>query len=312
MGTSVDLAFEDMRSLERWAGRAFYYRGVGDYVAAKERPKGVHAIIENGVPIDVYEDLVAGTPLVVFLNGAARRGPDIKLPIFSGFGVVPEGNLSRVCLSDPVLYEDEALTLGWYAGSTRVNAQAILPVILNSIIERAQPSRVIFVGGSGGGFACLFYARQIKDAVTVVWNPQTEITHYVAESVAAYARVAFGLDDYTQLRSLIGTSVTNLYAQGYNNRVLYLQNTTDWHVKRHLVPFLSAQGYVVPEVIESKAYNGSFYLHMGNWGDGHQQPPQSFLKTVLAKLMDGEHGVAELFRPDIMPAILSAGDAASL
>jgi hypothetical protein len=304
------LAFDGARSLDRWKVAAFHYDGVRAYCAAATRPKGVHAIIENGIPIDVYEDVVPDAPLVVFLNGATRRGPDIKLPIFSGFGVVPEGNVSRVFVNDPILYEDDTLTLGWYAGSARVSTQGLLPIVLQSVIEQAKPSRVIFVGGSGGGFASLFYSRQIADSIAVVWNPQTEVTDYVAATVAEYARIAFGLVDYKQLRSRIESNVAKLYADGYSNRVLYLQNSSDWHVKRHLTPFLLAQKYDVPNVIESRAYSDRLYLHMGNWGEGHQQPPQPFLKAVLAKLRDQEYGVAELFQPEVMRSIIAAGNAA--
>jgi hypothetical protein len=310
METSVDSEFLSVRSLERWNVDAFHYPDISSYANTQNRSKGVHTIVENGVPIDVYEDLVPGTPLVIFLNGAARRGPDIKLPIFSGFGVVPAGNLSRVCISDPVLYENEDLTLGWYSGSSRVKAQTLLPAVLKSIIEQARPSRVIFVGGSGGGFACLYYSRLIENSIAVVWNPQTDITRYVALSVAAYARIGFGLNDHNQLPSVIETNVAHLYAHSFVNRVVYLQNSSDWHVKSHLAPFLSAQGFPVPDVFESRAYSDRFYLHMGNWGDGHQQPPQAFLKAILAKLMDSERSVPELFAADVMQSIMTAGDAA--
>jgi hypothetical protein len=312
METFINSEYSGVRSLERWGAEAFYYHGVKDYAMTPKRKKGIHTSVENGIPIDIYEDLIPGAPLIVFLNGAAsKRAPEIKLPIFSGFGIAPEGNVSRVYISDPVLYRDETLTLGWYGGCSKFNTQALLTLALNSIITLAKPSRVIFVGGSGGGFASLYYSRFIRDSIAVVWNPQTDIMRYVPEWVGAYARAAFDLEDHKQLPSKIETNVARLYGQGYSSHVLYLQNSGDWHIGHHLAPFLSAQGYSLPATFESCSYGDRLYLHAGNWGEGHRPPPQPFLKVLLSKLAEAGESTPGIFRPEMMLSILSAASAAS-
>lgn len=298
-----NLAFEEVRSLDRWPVPAFFYDNVSNFMDKSCLTTGIHSITASGLPLEILVDLKAGRPIVFFLNGAVPRSKDVKLPVFAGLSVVPSGEVSRVYINDPSLYLDQTLSLGWYAGSSQLNLQKILPDIITKIIKVARASKIMFVGGSGGGFASLYYSRLFYGSLAVPWNPQTNILDYVPVHVENYGKVAFGLNDIgaskAQLPNLIDTDLRQLYSsQDSGNYVLYLQNDSDSHVKDHLVPFLIAQGIESKEC--DKCLGGlvkhNIYVHMDNWGDGHAQPAKKFLMPLLRNLIGYDKEWSTLFR----------------
>lgn len=226
-------------------------------------------------------------PLVICLNGNSPRSEISQPPFFSGFGILP-GNIpvSHVAVSDPTISLTPDLTLSWYAGSAHADLQNILPSIFDRIIEYLEPSSVTFFGGSGGGFASLYYANKIKGSIALVWNAQTDILSYNMLHVRKYAEAAFGFDSDTDIGLLAEKTDTRLPFDGGNQncKIIYLQNGSDWHVKAHLNPMLQRMG--LPE--RAFPFGGmvadDFFLYIGDWGQGHAVPPKHVLTALLEKL----------------------------
>lgn len=294
--------FSDVRSLERWPVVAFFHSSKASFKSKKILSNGLHTVFMEGLPIDILLQLKQGRPIVFFLNGATPRSEDIKLPIFSGLSVVPPGEVSRVYINDPSLYLDPSLALGWYAGSAHLDLQSILPELIRKIVDQAEADKLIFVGGSGGGFASLFYSRLFPGSLAVPWNPQTNILDYVPMHVAKYAKSAFHLADMEAARvhlpRHIEVDVRSLYGRGDSeNYVLYLQNESDSHVNQHLVPFLRELGCLIQgsEVPPRGLLSKNLYVHIDEWGPGHAQPKKGFLRPLLAGLISHQGGWDTLF-----------------
>ncbi|PJX24124.1 hypothetical protein CAP48_11510 [Advenella sp. S44] len=258
-------------------------------------------------------------PLVSFFNTAYRkiiplqletsdsqpgRSLDSRLPSFSGYNLVEQIDASYICVNDPTLYLSESLNLAWYLGSKELPVQSIIVRTLQKIISQENPSRVIFVGGSGGGFAAMYYASFFPGSLALPWNPQTDIFNFIPESVSAYLYSAWGFegtmeDARTLLKGTVDTDLFKRYqASGVANYLLYLQNASDYHhIESHLKPFLANLN-----IRDSKKLiaNGGFFgdtqfLKILDNGRGHIAPPFGYLVTLLKSLTQSPYDWPELF-----------------
>src|SRR5699024_1872257 len=137
---------------------------------------------------------------------------------------------NRVFVSDPSLVLDEDLMLAWYAGNShQPNLQEILTDVLRKIAEDLESKKVVFFGGSGGGFASLYFAGQFENSLALVFNPQTNIAKYSERAVRAFAMKSFGVREDTtaplaHLPPEVVTDVCELYKTPRRTTLVYLQN----------------------------------------------------------------------------------------
>lgn len=305
----AEAKFADVRSLIRWSQPNIKHECVENFEACDSFEKGIHTILEGGYPIDILIDIIPGAPLVIFFNAAQDRSEELKLPVFVGLGIVPRSDVSRICINDPGMYLSPDIKIAWYAGMEGVDLQAILPRVLDTLIKAADTQKVIFIGGSGGGFASLYYSRLIPGSLAVIWNPQTDILKFKPQHVAKYAYEGFGLSDIDVAKESLGEYVDvdlcSLYKEDRRNHVLYFQNASDWHTKIHCMPFLEGLGHEVGSEKTSSLLDQRTFLHVGNWGDGHIEVPRSLLKEVLERILESEGPLADLFVGDSLGLIIA-------
>lgn len=281
------------RSTTRWGGVAEEHATIAEFEGRASLKDGLHTITGGPAPIDVLLRLKPGRPLVFSFHGNTPRSPELKLPVFTGLNVTRDLDASFVALSDPSLYLNPDLKLGWFAGSSGWNLQTLLKRVLKKIATAASANGVIFFGGSGGGFASLYYATAFPGSFALVWNPQTDIGAYNPPHVGEYGRVAFGLPDYNRTKSalplLIDSDLTRVYARAPENYVLYLQNNTDGHVITHMRPFLASLGADIASMERGAEANRDIApgvrLFMSNWGSGHVPPSSTALTRLLGTIV---------------------------
>lgn len=263
------------------------FGSISDF-SRRRRPVRHFTIWQNGLPIDCSFKLKKGAPLVTVFHGAASE--NVHLPFLSGAGVTAELESSVLSISDPSLYLDPALNLAWFAGSS---FQDDLPVTISRIIHKlatlSEASKLIFLGGSGGGFASLNMLGYFPTATAIVMNPQTDIDRYHRPSVKRYIRLAWGNDASLYAmkcnRSVFKSTDISSKAGG---KVFYLQNSNDiFHIKNHLNPF-------------KNHYEGvkNFKILVDTWKAGHTPPPKELTRQVLDSAIserDGD-GVNHLFK----------------
>lgn len=279
--TSIEL----VRSAERWNLPVHEYTDLASFLCERSFPKGIHSIQINGSYIDMLIDIKPAASIVFMLNGAMDRSREP--PFFYGGGVIPKW-CSRVSINDPSLYSSRTLTLGWYAGTEHIRLQSMLPEIISKLLAVSKSDRPIFSGGSGGGFAALYYSAGIFDAIAMVWNPQSDILKYIQGPVKAYANAAFGMSDWSEvaqkLSEIVEVDVCKVYRSGFVNKVVYLQNSRDWHVEKHCFPFLDALSIARPADTSGVISSERIILRFGNWGEGHAAPPPALTGKVLEVL----------------------------
>lgn len=286
------------RDLKQWDKPSYEYEYLYQFFNQNYINNGIHSISYNGIPIDLNINIKNKGVVFVFFNGASSRSENVKLPIFSGRGVSPaDSNL--ISISDPTLYVNPELCLAWYSGSQFQNLQNVLLKIIKHIIKVSGFLKTVFVGGSGGGFASLYYSRNIEGSIAIVWNPQTNILRYVPKFVKEYAVNAFSSDlndcTYEDLKLQVNTNLLNEYAKGSLNTIFYMQNKSDWHLEAHCFPFMnSLDNTVLDKESAICKITHKIYLYIGDWGEGHQPPSKEVISDLLNLIKNNEREEREV------------------
>lgn len=307
------------RSETRWGRSVIEWPSLDCFLATEEVRSGVHSVpigefAGKQINYDFFLTARPGTVLLCHFHGNAPR-EGVDLPMFSGFGVTSSIATSMFIPSDPVLALDTGLTLAWHFGCEGIRLQAITTRIVKKFQALLHAPRIVAWGGSGGGFAAIRVAKDVPNAIALAWNPQTNIAKYVPEPVSRYLRIAFPKvstdgpipSDGEQFPSLC----TDTFRDGYQGRILYLQERTDWHIGAHLDPFVASFcGKALSKISDSSKFTGfvtdQLYLHLGHWVDGHLPPSKDVLAKVLGLLSDVTIPIEQLQElacfPDELPA----------
>lgn len=296
---------------KRWGGVKKYYESVEEFADAQDIANGFNSIQAGGALLDFSVNIVKGKPLYVFFNGAQRRDENFKLPVFSGRGITPEGEVSRLSLNDPALYFAPDLSMGWYAGTRFFSTQKVLmPAIIDKVCSIAQPSVIIFIGGSSGGFASLYFSKKYEHSVALVCNPQTNILRYHSAHVKRYLKYCFGVDEISHVRDNpllmrgITKNVCHFYKGEAKNKIIYMQNKDDkHHIRNHFMPFFKSFG-IDPNLEVGVHQYGNLLNVMGDWGEGHQVAPRSVWANILNDVSSNVDSLDAIFESNEASALI--------
>ena len=288
------------RSDTCWGRSVIEWPSLDALLATAEIQSGVHSVpigefAGKQINYDFLLTAKPGTVLLCHFHGSAPREETSFPPVFTGLGVTNGLTTSMFVPSDPVLALDASLTLAWHFGCEGIRLQAIMVSIVQKLQTILHAPRVVAWGGSSGGFAAIRVAKDIPNSIVFAWNPQTNIAKYNRDSVNHYRRVAFpNIASDCSLPSGRGqfpSLCTDEFVDGYQGRILYLQERTDWHVRSHLKPFLASFCKKAGSNITGSSNFSGFvtdrlYLHLDHWGDGHASPSKDVISKVLLLLSD--------------------------
>jgi hypothetical protein len=114
------------------------------------------------------------------------------------------------------------------------------------------------------------------------------VSRYLSIAFPTIAAAGSFPSDAEQFPSLC----TNEFSDSYKGCILYLQESTDGHVKGRLAPFIASFcKKALSDITESLKFSGfvtdRLYLHLDRWGNGHVPPSKEVLAKTLALLSDG-------------------------
>jgi hypothetical protein len=283
------------RNVSAWRQPKHSWDTLGQFLASKEIAFGIHSICFESVYLDIFINIVPKAPLFVFFHGNCPRADNYYLPVFSGFSVTEGLAITTVVPSDPVLLMDDRIDLSWHAGGKNLPLQQLYFLALRHIQIISQAQSMTFWGGSGGGFAALYYSSRFPDSFAFVWNPQTNVLEYIQQAVEYYAQIAYGVSTLPALSEAAATqgiclNLCNSYFANSSNHVIYLQNLSDWHFKQHLQPFVDEFDLVLDG---DQGYLGMpgerLLLAAIDISNDHEPPPPSLIKDILAVLATRAH-----------------------
>lgn len=225
--------------------------------------------------------------LLVFFTAAIRRSPNFQLPAFSGKTAIGKVDANILMISDPSLELSDVLTLAWYAGHEDFRLQPILGEILKQFSKYFGKKRVVLYGGSGAGFAAIYYSTYIPDSYAIAANPQTDISKYYNKSVMKYIETCFPsvsvLGEIEEMLEQTGIEY-DLSPRFVNSssKLIYLQNNSDTHhINNHFKPFMHKLGLQYELVEGVRRLNDRIIILSGNWGEGHKPPPKDLIFRLL-------------------------------
>lgn len=285
-----------------------------DFGDSSKWDSGVHSVsLNDGNVLDIYlssgiDDKSAFRTLPVFFSGAITDREGTKPPYYSGATLGSQLGVPYMAISDPTLNLSDEIGLAWYAGYEGGSVQDSIRELLEVLADRTS-LHLLLIGGSGGGFASMYYASRLGGkASAFVWNPQTSITNYVPSSVQAFLKVALpnhefsprAEDNETKLSKARITS-RNLDFRGH--RLFYLQNYNDWHVKSHLAPYLDSSGLSYRgNGLYSNSSNQSVVISA--FGEGHAVPGRELIAFVIGEMVDPQRSVRVIYNSLIERGIL--------
>lgn len=284
------------RNVHKWPQTVYEYNDCEEFIRVIPSgiKTGIHAIRYHDVFLEFNFYNLGYDNLVVFFNAAVTRTINTELPVFSGSKAIGNLKANILMVNDPCLYLDDNLSLAWYVGSRTLPLQLDLSVVLSELGARYGKRSILFYGGSGGGFASLYYSSKVKDAIAICCNPQTSIADYDKASVERYMSVCFEGGRADQANKFLSESgFTGLLgAEEFKstNRVIYLQNKNDGHhFKRHFQPFLARIGLAEHYRSDKNVQilSDSFSLVMSSeWGEGHAAAPKEVVYGLLQVLLE--------------------------
>lgn len=287
----------------QWKLLHYMWDSVQDFKARWNGFAGVHTIAfaDNQPSIDIYvNEFVAEqkhSTQTVFFTGAVSNRNGKKGPFFSGLGICFNSKLPLIAIADPTLDNDMEIGLGWYLGGPNDSYENNLHNLLVAVQE-VLSRELIFVGGSGGGFAALNFARRFSgDCSVLVWNPQTDIYEYSERFVKAFLKSRFGFahaslakqdwKEFCKIRTDGRISTDVLEARTLTNprRLIYLQNKSDWHRQSHLAPLWKLH-MEDPIVDGTNRIDENHLIIVDEFAEGHAPPSSKLIASILRQLMD--------------------------
>lgn len=211
-----------------------------------------------------------------------------EYPVFLGFRNEAHRHAHQLSVSDPSLALPEKLSTGWFAGSRGTPLQSLLPQFIADLATQHAVDKLIFIGGSAGGFAALYYSGRFPGSTAIVSAPQTNVHAYYAQSRDAYLKAAW--PDLESSGDAMGgpcLDLREMYREGMTNTVIYLQSSLDlFHVEKQMAPFLAA----LPQ-----SSFGKFILQCTFWGQvGHSNAiPISEVNAWIRAVLSVDEGTSE-------------------
>lgn len=265
----------DLRDVHRWKKKVFWHSRLKLLKNKGGLNSGIHSFQEGGLFFDFLLENNNSNTTVVFFNPAMDRG-DRFLPFFVGNKVLQGLDVNRLHVSDPSLLMSNSIRLAWYAAiSNGLRVQDVLLEALQIFLQKLQSKKIIFFGPSNGGFAALFFSYFFESSIAVVVNPQTRILDFSRDAVKEFAYSCLGVSKEEDIEGnfeKIFSDLRILYANGFANNIVYIQNKSDHHVETQMNPFVKGLGKEI-------------CIIMGDWGEGHVAPPSYFIRDKMSLII---------------------------
>ena len=220
--------------------------------------------------------------LLVVSHGSLPRGK-YQTPRFEWLATLQHRAENLLFLADGALETHPELELAWFTGDAEDNLTARFSSIVQTVARQLDAKHVLFIGGSGGGFASLALAAALPGSRALVFNPQTAIRKYWNKSVSTYQRTLFpALDSTAQLDSYgprMSAVARVAKQQPEDYQIVYVQNDDDgFHMDNHLGPFARALGMNAETSVSA---DGNVQLIIERFADGHNMPYRHVLNPLV-------------------------------
>lgn len=217
-------------------------------------------------------------PLIITFHGFVDQSKR-SLPVFEGQHIARDllDAATIVAISDSTLESSPTLKVGWYLGTDDFDLPARIASFLDTLAKTLAPSRMIFFGGSTGAHAALYHSRRFPGSLCLVANPLARVSAFHQDMIASVVRAGWpGRTPDQVFAEARCDDVGALYADGYDNRVLILQNATDHYFRTAVTGLLGALSSEAHFMLISEFFPNAI---------GHTYPAAPILAWTRAAVM---------------------------
>lgn len=220
--------------------------------------------------------------LLVISHGALPR-EKYSLPRFEWLASLENRPENLMFLADTALEPFGDLELAWFTGSAKDDLTSRYAGLVGQTARQLGVTKVLFMGGSGGGFASLALASRIPGSRALVFNPQTNIRKYWNKSVRHYVSCLFpefgSANELGTLGARTNLATGHAADKATDHQVLYVQNDDDGHhLENHLGPFAASRGM---EPCSGVSDDGNIRFIVEHFATGHNMPYRVVLNPLV-------------------------------
>ena len=223
-------------------------------------PRGYHRLRWGSTSVPVLYHRGTNDVWILIFHGAVDQSLR-SIPKYQSF--LPDlMDCHQLSIADPTLELDPSLRSGWYLGGPKMPLQKELTELFQALFKLSGAKRRIYLGGSSGGFAALYYSLCDSGSTCVAVNPQTNLSTYRPKAITNYLRWAWNsAASFDQIKDYVISDLPAAYGVDFKNMVIYLQSTGDTLHFHTQMPNFVQTAVKRPE---------NFILNCGYWGvPGH-------------------------------------------
>lgn len=262
---------------EHLGTRTVFHKKIGRVRLSKQR------FAENKVPIGrtrtlcFVNRLAPRDALIVAFHGAHVRSKPVLYPRYERVRTLQGMDASFMCFADPTAQHHPNVLLSWYLGDEHFDPMDGIDRIIDQAVKRTGARKVIFLGGSGGGFAALRACLRRPGSAAFVESPRVDLRTASPRSLEKYlSRYWPGrslehlMAEYPDRFDLLSSLRTNRTDQ----RFYFLQGLFDpkvlWDSYR-----LAKNSFSVSEVVGSSFDGLAHFALFESREERHGPPPRS-------------------------------------
>lgn len=232
------------------------------------QPRAVHTVpLPNSLTLDFFIQTGKSDVLFVAFHGANMTERNMY-PRFERVQSLRKVAPALIAFADPTIMVDRSreMLLSWYLGGPGWDPMNEITKVIRKAMGKTGSKRVVFVGGSGGGYAALRASAMTPGSLAFVQAPQTSIARYIPHVVKTYLDVVWPGWPQKELLEAFPERfdmVRHYQMRQPDNFVYYMQSRSDpSHVENHYGPFKAVHG-VQEESGVSRSGRQKFVMYDG-------------------------------------------------
>lgn len=198
--------------------------------------------------LDFYSYLNKADTLIVSFHGAYNGRNPGSYPMFWRISSLRHRTGAFLAFTDPTRLQggEHDILVSWFLGKEGWDPQSVILNIVEKAMKACGAKRVMFVGGSGGGFAALRASAAIPGSCAFVQDATVGLENHNPKIVKTYFMKAWpGWDQEKLLKAFPELFSMSLYYRRRvpGNFVFMVQSLEDkGHLEPHFTHFARAHG----------------------------------------------------------------------
>lgn len=239
----------------------------------------------KGLDIPLKFKAGSSDELVVLFHGVIHR-ESRDFPAFERFLPI---NSHQIALADPALVDHPSIIGTWFLGAEGRGQVEKISEFIRGLVGHLGIRRVVFVGGSSGGFAALLYSYLHPGSVAIAVSPQTRLKTYYSKFAEEFRQALW--PSSKSFDDLEYADLVRHYAKGTQNYPIVVMSSRDTgHLYHQVFPFVGG----LPDSMYNK-----FILDVGFWnvlGHPNSVPKEQYLHWLRAAISAPELNADTLSR----------------